>query len=533
MRSKTPLLAVVGAAALALTACSPAGGGGGGDATEGKLLNDGTFTVGISTDPGTLDPTATALSVARNIDRFIYGRLVDADAEGVNQPALAESWVVESTTEATFVLKEGLTCEDGTPLTATDVAENFNYIGDPENAAPILGLQVQPGTVAVADDATRTITITSGAPDSFLLDNLGAVHLVCGNVLGDAEARAAGKGATGMYKIDEIVPNSQVTLSLRDDFTAFPPGWDAEQEGVPAKVVFRVVPNETTMANMLISGELNSAAIIGPDRDRLIAAEYFMTELLAPIGQMSFNQNKDLPTSDLQVRTGLAQALDFAQLRDVIGAGQATAPESLVTIAPNPCAADNVGAATIPAFDTAAAAKTLDDAGWTLGSDGIREKDGKKLSIKLLYGTQLGDSVSATAELIQTTWTALGVDVTLKGVDSPGLSEAYFATSDWDVSIAPVSVSLPSQLVPFYSGPTPPNGMNFAFLNVQGYIDGVTAGASKAGKEGCADWNAAEVALIDTVSVIPYANVQRGSFANKATFLEDDGIVPTSVRLYE
>lgn len=88
-------------------------------------------------------------------------------------------------------------------------------------------------------------------------------------------------------------------------------------------------------------------------------------------------------------------------------------------------------------------------------------------------------------------------------------------------------------LVPFYSGPTPPNGMNFAFLDNADYVAGVTEGASQAGQGGCDGWNSAEQSLYTTLSVVPYANIVRGSFAQKAEFLEDDGIAPTSIRLYE
>lgn len=534
MRSKLPLLAVVGAAALTLSACAAGGGtnNGGNDASGGTLKNDGTFSMSISSDPGTLDPTKTTLSIARAIDRFLYGRLVEADENGEIQPALAESWDVD-TTMATFVLREGLTCEDGTELTATAVADNFNYIGDPANAAPILGLQVQPGTTAVADDATRTVTVTSGAPDSFLLDNLGSVHLVCGNVIGDEDALSKGKGATGMFTMTEIAANSQYTMTRREGYNAGPGDWDAKQDGIPAKIVVKVIPNESTSVNMLISGELNSVSVVGPDRQRLIDGGYFTSKLLAPIGQVTFRQADGAITADFAVREALIQALNRDEMRAVIGSGEATVPKSLVTVAPNPCAADNYAAATIPAFDAETAAAGLDAAGWKLGSDGIRAKGGEKLTLRLLYGTQLGDAYTATAELVQQALTGIGVDVVMKGVDSPGLSEAYFATSDWDVSLAPITVGFPSQLVPFYSGPAAPNGMNFASLNNEDYVAGVTAGASKAGKEGCDDWNAAEQALLNTLSVVPYADIQRGSFANKATYREDDGIVPTSIRLYE
>lgn len=535
MRSPLPLLALAGVAALTLAGCTSGGGGTGGSSggtgADGELADGGTFTVSISSDPGTLDPTKTSLSVARSIDRFLYSRLVESQPDGSIQSGLAEKWEGD-TTNAVFTLREGLTCEDGTEITATDVAANLQFIGDPANASPMIGLQVQPGTTAVGDDAARTVTVTSGAPDSFLIENLGSVGIVCGPALEDPDVLAKGGGATGMFKMGDIVANSQYTLTRRDEFTWGPDDFDPKAAGIPDEVVFRVVANETTAANLLTTKEVQAAAIVGPESTRLLQSGLKRSELEAPIGQMYFNQNEGRITADLGVREALAQSLDFTQLLQVITNGEGTAPKSMVTVAPNPCQGDNVEG-NVPAFDADKAASGLDAAGWKPGSDGVRTKDGKPLALTLMYATTLGDSATAAAELVQKTWTDLGVKVTMKGVDSPGLSEALFGTGDWDVSLAPITVNLPSMLVPFFSGPTPPAGMNFAGLNVEGYVDGVKAASAQAGTAGCDDWNAAEVALIKSVSVVPYANVIRGTFANGATFAEDDGIVPTSIRLFK
>lgn len=530
MRSRTPLVALLGVTALALTSCAagtaPQGGG------EDAALADGkTFTSVISTDPGSLDPFVTVMSVARSVDRFLYGRLVEVMEDGSIVSGLAESWEADTTT-ATFTLRDGITCEDGTPLTATDVAANITHIGDPANGSPLIGLQVQPGTAAVGDDEAGTVTVTSGRPDSFLLENVGSISIVCGTVIDDPDALAKGEGATGMFTMTEIVPNSQYTLTRRDDFTWGPGDWDPEQKGLPDTVVFRVIPNETTAANLLLSGEVNAALVIGPDTARMEDAGLFHTDLQTPGGSFTFNQADGRPTADQAVREALMQALDLEQMRQVIGSGKATVPTGLVTISPNPCRADTVSGH-LPEYDADAAAAALDEAGWTAGSDGVRAKDGQPLTLRMIYSSQLGDAGNAAAELAQSAWKDLGVDISVTAVDSPTLSEVLFSTGDWDISAAPLTVSLPSMLVPFYSGPTPPNGTNFASIDNPDYTASVTAASEKAGSEGCEDWGAAEVSLFETTSVVPYANIVRSTYANKAEFTEGDGIDPTSIRMFE
>ena len=529
MRSRAVMVAVAGVTALVLTSCAgPRASNQGG---TGALAEGRTFVSIIPTDPGSLDPLVTVMSYARNIDRFLYSRLIEMQTDGSIVAGLAEKWESD-TTSATFTLREGLTCEDGTSLTATDVAANISYIGDEANGSPMVGQQVQAGTVAVGDDDARTVTVSSGRPDAFLLENVGSIAIVCGDVLDDPDALAKGEGATGMFTMTEIIPNSQYTLTRREDFTWGPGDWDPEQAGLPEKVVFRIVPNETTATNLILAGEANAAVVLGPDKRRLDDAGMFRTDLPVAAGQVIFNQAEGRPTADQAVREALVQALDLDQLRQILTGGEGTASKSLVTISPNPCRADLVDGF-LPKADPDAAADALDDAGWVVGSDGIREKDGERLALHLLFSSLQGDAGSAAAELIQATWKELGVDLSMKGGDVPAISETLFATGDWDVSAVPISVSLPNMLIPFYSGPTPPKGTNFASIEDAGYTAAVTAASDKTGAAGCDDWNTAEKALLSSTTVVPYADQLTGTYGYKATFVENDGIDPASIRMYE
>lgn len=527
MRHRTPLIALLGATALVLTSCA-GGGATGSGGTDAALANGKTFTLALATDPGSLDPFVTAMSIARGVDRFLYARLITIKDDGSIASGLAEKWSADTTT-ATFTLRDKLTCEDGTPLTATDVAANITHVVDPATASPLVGLEVQPGTTAVGDDASRTVTVTSGQPDAFLLDNIGNISIVCGTVLKDSKALAAGKGATGMFSMTEITPNSQYTLTRRKDFSAGPGDWSPTQQGLPDKAVFRIIPNETTAANLVLSGEVSAASIAGQDRKRLQDAKLFSTQILTPSGQLIYNQADGRPTADPAVRKALTQALDLAQVRQVFEGSQ---PTGFVTVAPNPCRADTVKG-NVAGFDAKAAGAALDAAGWKLGSDGVRAKDGKPLALSMIYPALLGDTGTAAVELLQSMWKKAGVDVNVKSLDGPTLSETLLSTGDWDISGAGITVGLPSSMVPFFSGPTPPNGSNFASIKDPAYTAAVTAASAKAGDAGCDDWAAAEKSLLSTSSVVLYANVARHTFANKATFTEGDGIDPTSIRMFQ
>ncbi|MFB7087837.1 ABC transporter substrate-binding protein [Streptomyces sp. NPDC056296] len=524
-------LAVAVTAALGLTACTGQAGPSGPGGSKGELVDGQTFTYAVATDPGSLDPHSTVLRAARGVNRFLYGQLINLNDKGDAIPFLAQKWTADTTT-ATFTLRPGLTCSDGSPLTATQVADNFNHVGDPAKKSPLLNVFVKPGTKATADDAARTVTVTSGAPDAFLLRNLGTLPIACGKGLTDRKRLTAGKDGTGMFVMSESAPNDHYTLTRRKDITWGPGDWDPDQRGLPDKVVIRVIPNETTSANLLLSGEINAAAVNGPDKERLLAQKVFHDDTQISVGQLWYNQADGRPGQDSEVRRALTQALDLNQIGQVLTGGTGKKSTGMVTVDPKPCTDDTVSG-NLPEHDTAAAAKSLEAAGWVAGSGGVRAKDGQKLKLTVLYPTQLGPTEAAAAELIQKTWAELGVDVTLKGVDSPGLNTALFDTGEWDVSMAPVGANLPSVVVGFVSGPVPPGGTNFAHIDNQKYSAAVAKAANKVGAEGCPEWAEAEKALIDDIDAVPYYNTVEPTFGAGAEFRVDDGLDPASIRMYK
>ncbi|WP_419999713.1 ABC transporter substrate-binding protein [Streptomyces boninensis] len=513
--SVLPVLAV--ATTLVATGC----GGTSGTSTgtgKGELADGKTFTMAYGSDPGTLDPGKTVMSIAIGINRYLYDPLIHLDAKGKPVAGIAQKW--EATTkEATFTLRPGVKCSDGSPLTATDVAANINYIGDPKNKSPLAGVRIQPGTTAKADDAKRTVTLTSGAPDAFLLRNAGSVPIACGAGLKDRKALAkGGKGSgTGMFTMSEAVTGDHYTLTRRKDYAWGPGSYKKDQKGLPEKVTVRIVSNETTSANLLLSGELNAAAMVGPEQKRLAAKKLFHRDVEAPVGELFFNQNGGRPGADEKVRRALVQSLDLSGLGKVLTGGTGKPSRGMVTLDPMPCEGKPV-AGLLPQRDEAAAKSAL---------------RGKKLKVTLIYGTQLGPTMAAGAELVQKTWKSLGVDVKLKPVDSPALNNALFGGGDWDVTMGPVGVNAPTQLVPFMSGPKPPKGVNFAGVDNAEYQGLVKEASGKVDTAGCPQWQQAEAALIKRLDAVPFYNSIAPVFGQGARFeLSDGAILPSSIRMY-
>ena len=493
---------------------SSEGGGGGGDAS--KVVDGGTFTMALASDPGNLDPQMAAGSALFTLSQLAYDALLSVNAEsGAIESQLATDWTVAGT-KVTLTLADGVTCADGTELTATDVADNIAFVGDPKNQSPFLGTFLPVGATAKADDAAGTVTLELAAPAPFVLNGLASLPIVCPGGLDDRKSLAQATAGTGPYELTEAASGEQYTYQIRDGYTWGPAGATTATEGMPDTIVMKIVQNETTSANLLLAGDLNAASIIGPDAERLDKAGLFSAETPALLGEQWYNHAEGRATSDPEVRVALTQALDLAELQKVLTSGKGTPATTLTTLEPTACPGDSV-TGSVPATDTGAAEAVLQEVG--------------PLDLTFVYSTSGGSGVAAAAELAVQQWEALGIKVTAKGQDDTAIQETVFGAGDWDIAWIPLNVNSPDQVVPFLSGPAAPNGTNFAAIQNDDYEAAVKEASALSGEEGCATWLEAESALFAAADIVPFANNVVQTFGAKAEFETPGQLVPTSIRM--
>ncbi|GAA2210806.1 ABC transporter substrate-binding protein [Nonomuraea monospora] len=510
--------------ALALLAAACGGTGGGAAAQPGG----GTFTYALPSDPGVLDPASGVLGVTITTLSLAYDTLTGVTADGKIVPGLAEKWTVEPD-KVTFTLRRNATCSDGAPVTPSDVAASVNHIADPATKSPIYGVLMPVGMKAEADDAAGTVTLSMPQPFSFILESTRLIYVVCGKGVKDRSALARGTSGSGPYKLTEAVPGDHYTFKVRREYAWGRPG--SSVKDVPETVVLKVVPNEQTMANLLVSGTVNGATIYGPDRARLESTPGITAKPVPEAnGEFFYHQGEDRPTADAAVRKALTQAVDLKELAGIASSGTGGTPTGLV-LHPRPCQGDSV-AGHVPAYDPAAAAAALDAAGWRAGADGVRVKDGERLTLRYLYATTKGAGTQAAAEYLAAAWRKAGAEVKLNGVIDTKLAESLNATQDWDVVWLPIGVPLPSQLVGFLSGPAAPKGANFAHLSNERYEKLVAEAGLKPAAEGCAQWLEAESALFENADLVPVAETTVLQASKGATYEQVGGMfVATSIRL--
>ena len=517
--------AALSAAAVSVAACSS--GGSSSTSSSGSAASSSASTSAsaqavsgqsatflLPSDPGSLDPQQTALSVTYQADLFLYDSLISFAPSGAPESNLATKWS-GTTTTASYTLKKGVTCSDGSALTASTVAANINYIGNVKNASARVGIWVPPGATATGDDATGVVTVKSPVPDPFLVTDVGSTEIVCGNGMKDRSTLKEGADGTGMYTLTSAVPGSSYTLTLRKDYTWGPDGVTSSTAGLPATVNLKVVANMTTAANELLAGQANLGEVIGSDASRV--SSLYSQSIYAPLGELWFNEKAGSPTASLAVRKALTQALQLNQLGQVLTAGTGKPSTGLVEPSQTPCKGNTIGQ-NLPAYDAAAAKSAL---------------SGQKLSIAVYYPTSLGTGATGAATLLQQTWSQLGVSVSLHAITDAQISTDIVAgQAGWNVAVLPLGITSPNQLVPFVSGATPPKGTNFGYINNPTYTADVTKASAIAGPAGCSDWNAAETALFKNVDLVPFVNSAISEYAKGATFqFTQDMVNPASIRM--
>ena len=492
---------------------------------------EGTFTLQMNKDLGSFDPyqNVNMLSWAN----LAYDSLVNRKADGTFVSGLAEKWSADARS-ATFTLRSDVTCSDGTPLTAMQVADAISHVSDPANKSPQYGYNTPTGGVtATGDNVTRTVRVVPKEPFGFLLQTVGQLPIVCAKGLKNPDLLKSASDGTGPFVLTQVVPSQRYILTRRKGYKWGPGGATTQNPRTPKTVVMRVIENETTAANLLISGEVNLIRVAGQDRERLDAQRLTKKEMNTTGAWLWFNQIGDRPTADRRVRQALVQAVDLNEVIRVLTSntgGNAKPSVGLIAMEPRTCS-DNTINGQVPTHSLADAERLLDEAGWTKGTDGTRQKNGKPLTINFRYA-QTSAFFKPAAELIAQRWRAVGVSVRISSDSSAEFANVMFETNNYDVYQSAFGFRLPVEMVKYLSGEAPPKGTNIAGISNPAYERLAAEATGMVAPQACALWKQAEQALWRELDPVPLADRSVANYLRNADaqFVGWD-LVPTSIRL--
>lgn len=469
LRRLTAGIATAVAAGLLLSGCAGASAPGASSSAAATPVEGGALTFALGNDPITLNPTATGSgNDTLYVERQLFDSLTEQDPKtGKILPWLATKWQANAdATQFTFTLRTGVTFSDGTPLTAEVVKANFDDIVANATKAlnAITALPNYAGTTVV-DDSTFTVGFSkpNGAfPQAASSVALGLLSPKSLAIPYDDRATGAGLSGTGPFVLKSYTKNTSVVLTKREGYAWAPEDYSNRGAAHLDTVTFTIVPEAGVRTGSLTSGQVDAIGGVLPQDIATLKAQKTPLVIRSNPGiafGLSTYIKEGSALADAQVRRALLTALD----RDLIQQSALT-PE--FKVATSVLAANTPGAVDLSAklgFDAKASAKLLDAAGWKKGSDGIREKDGEKLSLKLGYIANFTPNQSII-ELIQQQLKAVGIQVEVwTGTVPQYLAEASaghfdlaygnLSRADGDVLRTQFSSALPSNASKGYTDP--------------------------------------------------------------------------------
>ena len=398
---------------LAATACSKG--------SERFAPSPARLRIAIPINPTQLNPILSQNTIETFADGLIFNMLVTHDERHRQIPVLAavvptlqNGGISRDGMTLTYHLRHGVRWQDGVPFTSRDVKFTWQAIVNPRNNVVSRRGYDQVASVETPDDYTAvmrmkhlfppavdTIFAESDTPMSVLPAHLLAKYSDINHV----PFNAAPVG-TGPYEFVRWVRGDRIVLRANPAYFG----------GAPKikELTLAIIPDDNTTLAQLRSREADLAIEIPAPVYRGVAGvDYVVRQLVdAPVYTAVIFNVRRPPLDDVRVRQALVLGMDRpAIVRDD---SYGTARLAVADLSPFYWAFDP--ALKPQPYDLQRAKALLDAAGWHPGPDGVRVRNGQRLSLLLVYG--LGSQIIRTITAqIQQMYRPLGIDVQLKGFD--------------------------------------------------------------------------------------------------------------------
>ena len=341
---------------------------------------------------------------------ILYDTLVSITADGY-EGCLAESWdISEDGRTYTFHIRPNVLFSDGEKCDANAILANFNAIL--ENRERHTWLEMMNLLVGVSAPDENTFVIEMSEPYYPMLTELGCIRpfaMISPSCMinGSTKDGVNGHIGTGPYVLTDFVTDEYAVFERNENYWGKAPAI--------RKITVKVIPDNQTRIMALESGEID--LIFGKnmiDADAIsqyLDSDKFTVGLSDPTSTRHIVMNTTHEIlGDPAVRRALQHATDRQTISDGIFYGLEQPADTLYATTVPYC---NVGLKPYE-YSTETAAQILDEAGWVLGGDKMRAKDGRQLALDLLYNS---DSVTekTIAEYLQSEYLKLGISMTIHG----------------------------------------------------------------------------------------------------------------------
>ncbi|MED4582595.1 ABC transporter substrate-binding protein [Brevibacillus choshinensis] len=423
----------------------------------------GTITLAMTEEPDTLDVQASSMLVTEFIGGYLGGALLSEDEKTMQiNPSLATSYTVSEDGKTwTFTLRSDIRFHDGTPLTSNSFKETFERARSKEFAQQSTGSSLSSiESITVPDD--QTLVLHMKQPSAPLLSDLASPGWAQPLSLQAIEKAGKQYGRSpvgvGAWKFESWKPGESISMARNPDFH-----WadaSAQNQGPvkPDKLEIRFIKNSQTMLAALDSGSLDVATNVqAKDAKKYRSNEKFTVheQLKSGLGLfIGLNLQKEI-FQDIGVRKALNMAVNKEAIvqASLQGEGvQAFGPLGEAMFGYDPSIKDYAYS-----YQPEEAGKLLEETGWKLNAQGLRERNGTPLRVHLLSIERFSQS----AQLVQGMLKDVGIEVVIDTLEPAAMIQTALS-GDYDMTVMGYGATDPDVLFQYLHSSQRQGGSNFS-----------------------------------------------------------------------
>ena len=418
--------------------------------TAAAQQRGGTLTVGLGYDIDTLNVYSTGY--LGDVQATVVDGLLAPDKNANYVPVLAT--VVPTlanggikispdgkTMSITYKLRRNVKWSDGKPFTSADVKFTWEAVKNPKFIAESKDGTEDIASISTPDPYTAVVNYKRVAPDyASTLFTFGILpqHALSGKDLNTDVYNEKPLG-TGPFKVKEFKRGQYVVVERN------PLYWRKDSKGVKLpyldQIIFKIIPDSNTMVTQLKSGEIQLSSSVPyaqvKQLDAVPGINIVRNNVLS-WQHLDFNFKGPQAFRDLRVRQAFAHAINKSAISMALGGY----PIPIDTVVVPVFSYSNKNVVKYP-YDPRKAMALLDAAGYRMGPDGVRVKDGQRMSYKLLV--QAGRANDEIAQqVIISSLKAVGIEVVPDNKTGVAFREARYDGkydlfySGWITSADPV-----------------------------------------------------------------------------------------------
>ncbi len=397
-------------------------------------------------DPIYFTPFMSQDSASSDVNTLMFRGLVTYanDASIVPEVAEAMPTVSPDGLTITFKLRKGVKFHDGSELTSEDVKVTYDLIRDPAVNSPRREDYSSVSEITTPDKYTVVFKLSQ--IDGVIMDNFASgrylvpakeIQKYDRTKLKECEFSRKPIGC-GPFKFVEWQTSSLVKLERFDDFYAGKVGFD--------KFLFVNAGNQATAMIQAEKGETNRVMVPESDIARMSTVQSLnVHRYLGPVFDCIVWNTKSPFFEDKRVR----QAMNYGINKQAIVSGIYKGNGKVGVSSYIPGTPFYNAKAKLYPYDLAKAKALLDEAGWKVGPDGVRVKDGKRFKIFMI--TNKGNIMrEKILQYVQSSMKALGIEVNAQILEWNTFLTKYVEVYKFDAYVGGFSTGLTANHMAFY-----------------------------------------------------------------------------------